>query len=318
MLPLARDAHVVRLNRRHFLVASAAAMALPALGRPAFALATEAHTFTQGETEITVISDGVLNLPTGILYPSAPKEELDAELTAAFGSVPETFEAGVNIVLLKSGSDLVMIDTGPGGSFGPTAGKILENLKLNGIDTAAITKVVFTHAHGDHLFGVGTDAGLNFPNAAYMIGAAEHAFWTDPATAANAPEQMKAMAEGAAKWLGAIAERTTLLKGGDSIAPGISLLDTPGHTPGHMSVVVEGGEGLILTGDAITTMVGFARPDWAFGFDADGATAATSRRALLDRAAADGHMILGYHFPFPGIGRVEAKDGVYRFAPDAA
>jgi glyoxylase-like metal-dependent hydrolase (beta-lactamase superfamily II) len=94
--------------------------------------------------------------------------------------------------------------------------------------------------------------------------------------------------------------------------PGVGVIDTAGHTPGHVSFELAGGDGLILTGDAITVpTVFFAHPDWAFGFDADGELAGKSRRMLLDNAATGKKLMLGYHWPYPGLGRAEAKDGAY-------
>ena len=59
----------------------------------------------------------------------------------------------INVLLLKSGPDTILIDTGAGGAMSPTAGKLLESLKLAGTEPSAVTKVIYTHAHPDHLWG---------------------------------------------------------------------------------------------------------------------------------------------------------------------
>ena len=121
---------------------------------------------------------------------------------------------------------------------------------------------------------------------------------------------------GAQRDLGAVEDRVTLVKDGDSVAPGVGVIDTPGHTPGHMSLLVEGGEGLILGADVnANEVVSLRHPDWAFGFDSDRDQAIATRKALLERAASDRMRYLGFHFTYPGVGFVERDGGAFRFVP---
>jgi glyoxylase-like metal-dependent hydrolase (beta-lactamase superfamily II) len=306
-----------RLNRRWFLVASGAALAAPALRRRALAQATEAHRFALGDIEVLVVSDGHLTLPAGNLAPTAPAEELAALLTEIHGSVPETLTPATNVTLLRSGSDLVLVDNGSGNKFQPTAGKLLENLAANDIAPESVTKVVFSHAHPDHIWGtLGDDGALAFPNAAYFVGQAEWDFWTNPDLPGQMPEEYRPFATGAQRDLAAVEERVMLVKDGDAIAPGVSVIDTPGHTPGHIALLVEGGDGLIVGADvASNEHVSLPHPDWAFGFDADPEQGIATRKALLDRAATDGTAYLGFHFTYPGVGRIERDGAGYRFVP---
>ena len=106
--------------------------------------------------------------------------------------------------------------------------------------------------------------------------------------------------KGAQRDLAAVKDRVTMVKAGDEIAPGIAVLDTPAHTPGHLSLEVAGGEGLIITADATTNqIVSFEHPEWKFGFDADPTQAIDTRKKLLDRAAADKIKLLGFHGSIP-------------------
>ena len=303
------------VSRRTFLSATAAAVALPWLPGRALAFSSQTHGLTVGATELTVVSDGHLVLPVSILAPATPPEDMEALLKQAFGTPPETVMPECNNVLLKAGNDLILVDSGSGANFQPTAGKLLAHLAANGIDPGSVTKVVFTHAHPDHVWGTMTaDGGLAFPNATYYVDGTEYDFWTDPATLAAFPEDFKPFVTGAADNLKATEPRLVRVKDGDSIAPGISVVTAPGHTPGHIGVLVDGGYGLLITGDAFATpWHSVAHPDWVFGFDSIPEQAIATRKTLLDRIAADRLQILAYHFPWPGVGRIERKDGGYRF-----
>jgi glyoxylase-like metal-dependent hydrolase (beta-lactamase superfamily II) len=302
------------LDRRTFLQLAGAASAALAPSRP-FA-ATAPHTFRHGAFEVTVVSDGGLVLPASVVAPDAPKAEVEA-LLKTVGHGPDQFTPAMNITLIRSPSDLVVIDTGAGANFQPTAGKLQEKLDAAGIDRSKVTKVVFTHAHPDHLWGTIDEMNdLRFPNASYVISAAEWNFWADPDLIKKMPEEMHPFVAGAQRNLGRVKDKVTTVKPGEDIVAGLRALDTSGHTPGHMSLELAGGDGLIVTGDAIPhTAVTFAHPRWRFGFDAIPELASANRRRLLDRAATEKTKLIGYHWSYPGVGFAERKDGGYRFVP---
>jgi glyoxylase-like metal-dependent hydrolase (beta-lactamase superfamily II) len=104
-------------------------------------------------------------------------------------------------------------------------------------------------------------------------------------------------------------------KPGDEIAPGVTLIDTAGHTPGHVSVLLNsGGNQLLIGGDVLNqSVVSFAKPDWRWGADMDPELAIAARKRTLDMLATDRISLLGYHLPWPGLGRVERKDTAFRF-----
>ncbi len=201
----------------------------------------------------------------------------------------------------------------------PTAGKLLDSLKAAGTEPSAITKVIYTHAHPDHLWGsVGKDGALTFPNASFHMAETEFGFWSAPDLPSKMPKEMEGMVMGIQGQLAAIKDKTAFFKPGAEIVPGIMALDTAGHTPGHVSFEMAGGDGLILTGDAVTAaLVFFAHPEWKFGFDADQDMAIAARKKLLGMAAAEKKKMLGYHWPYPGIAMAEAKDGAFVYVPQS-
>jgi glyoxylase-like metal-dependent hydrolase (beta-lactamase superfamily II) len=128
------------------------------------------------------------------------------------------------------------------------------------------------------------------------------------------PKEMHGFIEGAQKQFGGVKEKVTMLKPGDEIAPGIRVVDTAGHTPGHASFELAGEDGLIIVGDAIASpFVHFPHPEWRFGFDGIPELAITNRKKLLDRAAAEKTKLIGFHWPYPGVGRAEKKDSAYHY-----
>ena len=157
------------------------ALALPAAGRAdlgAPAGGNPAHfAFTLGEARVTVISDGSLQLPMGGYGVNADPEELRAFLHDYFLS-PDINYAHTNHVLIELGEARVLVDVGSGNRFLDTAGRLMANLEAAGIDPGSITHVFITHAHPDHIWGIRDDFDEPlFPDAAYYIGEAEHAYW---------------------------------------------------------------------------------------------------------------------------------------------
>lgn len=303
----------IRLDRRKFLAAASALIAAGVLPKSALALAGP-HTFTHGTFEVIVLSDGSFELPLTVISPDAKPEDIAALLGLAAGA--ETSAVELSPVLVSSGADKILFDTGTGGKMGPASGgEIVASLQAADLAPDAITKVIFTHAHPDHLWGtVAADGAHVFANASYHMAEAELNFWSTPDLAKQAPAEMTDMINNTQKHLTAMKEKIVTFKPGSEVVPGIAVIDTAGHTPGHVSFELAGGDGLILTGDAITVpAVFFAHPEWKFGFDADGDLAGKNRRVLLDMAAAGKKQMLGYHWPFPGLGRAEAKDGAFAY-----
>jgi glyoxylase-like metal-dependent hydrolase (beta-lactamase superfamily II) len=307
------SAGMVALNRRKFLSIATGLVAAGLLPARVLAYAGPV-TATVGNVTITIASDGVLNLPVAMLATNADPAALDALIGAA-KAANGTAEFTISPLVLREGSETVLMDMGASTGFGPTAGKLLEGLAAAGVDPASISRVVFTHAHGDHLFGATKDGALLLPNATYAIGAAEHAFWSNPDIFTQLPAEMHGMAQGVQANFAAMGDRLTLLKGGDTVLPGVAVVDSPGHTPGHICLEVAGGDGALLTGDAIPShLVHFAQPDWHFAFDGAPDVAAATRRTLLGRAAAEKKLLVGYHWT-SAMGRAEAADGAFRFVP---
>lgn len=307
------------LTRRGVLGAGAglglAACLAPTL--PAKAQASRVHRVKVGAAEVTVISDGELELPFAFFLPGRSEAEIENAFGA--GSVKQPIKAQVNVALVRIGDSLLLVDTGGGSDFMPGLGKLSDRLGEAGVNPEQITHVVFTHAHADHLWGTIdplTDDSM-FESAKHVMVAAERDYWVRPGIEADMPEAFRAMAIGTQRRLKAIAGRLGSDRAGSDILPGVTLIDTGGHTPGHVSIRIEsGGQQLMIGGDALSSaQVSFAYPDWRWGPDMDSDRAVSTRRKLLDMLATDKTLLLGYHLPWPGLGRVERSGTAFRYVP---
>jgi len=303
---------MTHLTRRALLAGTAAGLAAQALPTLAAPLASIKH----GEFEVTVVSDGHLTLPTTFLAPEAKADERAALLKAA-GQTGASYNSPTNVTLLKRGNDLILIDMGSGDRFMPTAGKLWDNLKAAGIDKAKITKVIFTHGHPDHLWGTVDEFDEPMlPDAAFHVSATEWDFWHGDNATRGLPAERAGFVTGARRNYAAIKDRVVMMKDGDEIVPGLQIVSTPGHTQGHVSIALKGGEDLIVTGDALShPTISFAHPEWRTTADHLPDLGAATRARLLDRLSADKAKLIGFHLPYPGMGAVEKKDNVYRFVP---
>ncbi|MEM1272413.1 MAG: MBL fold metallo-hydrolase [Pseudomonadota bacterium] len=262
-----------------------------------------------------LISDGAMTLPFAALAPDAPPAELDR--IAAAGARPEYARGEITCALIDAGNQIVLVDTGAGSTWQSGAGQLIRNLAANAIAPETISHVVLTHMHADHAGGALTTGGAPaFPNARYIVGAAEHALWSQPGLADKVNPAFRDTVLGAQRVLRGLGDRVHAVKDGDAIIPGLTVMDTPGHSPGHISLMLDAGPGIILTGDAlIHDRISFECPDWAFGFDADADLARVSRRRLLDLAVSSGHLMSGVHWKWPGLGHAVAFGDAFRFVP---
>ncbi len=307
----------MHITRRSFLTAAGAAALAAGLPARVWSLGT----LEAGDLRIDVLSDGHLVLPGNFIFGPMPQDELlDILRAQGIAAVPERIEAPCNVTLLRDGERTVLFDVGSGSGFQETAGELVDALAEIDIAPEDVTHVVFTHGHPDHLWGVLDDFDEPvFGEAEHMMGRTEFAYWSDPATVNSIGEARASFAAGARRRLETMgADAFTLFEGEAEVLPRVHALPTPGHTPGHMSFVIDTGAApLLITGDAIANgHVAFARPEWPSGNDQDLAMGAATRAALLDRITAEGMTIIGYHLAHPGIGTVERlAPGRYRFHP---
>ena len=194
----------------------------------------------------------------------------------------------------------------------PLATPFLDELRQTGWERDSVGMVVCTHLHVDH---VGWNTMLEngrwvptFPKARYLIGRQEYEHWRGE----DGAEPVAIMGDSVQPIFDAgLAE---LVEMDHRISPELRLVPTAGHTPGHVSVMIESeGETGMITGDIMHHPCQMAHPEWApRGFDADRAAALDTRRRVLDEVADRPILVIGTHFAAPTAGRVRRDGDAYR------
>jgi glyoxylase-like metal-dependent hydrolase (beta-lactamase superfamily II) len=283
----------------------------------AFQQAPGYYRYKVGDIEVTAIHDGFALRPLDGLIRNADLDDVRKAMADAFlptDVLPITFTT----LALKVGGRLVLVDTGNGDSGAPTTGWWMANFKAAGFDPAQVNTIVISHFHPDHINGLRLKDGTAvFPNAEVMAPAPEWAYWMDDGRMAQAPEGLKGNFRNVRRVFGPMANDVKQYEAGQELAPGVTALAAPGHTPGHTAYAVSSGNGKLLVVSDITNHPAlFARnPDWQAVFDMDGNQARDTRRRLLDMAASERTQVSFYHAPFPATGHIARSGNGFEFVP---
>jgi glyoxylase-like metal-dependent hydrolase (beta-lactamase superfamily II) len=324
---------MTEISRRATLAGAAASALMPFVKiAPANAAAPLAekqnasfYRYSIGTHQITVVCDGVatINLPDN--YASNASKDDIGKVFAEYHLPTDKVTHSFNPVVINTGPKLVVIDTGLGPdqfvqSKGKT-GQFHSNLAAANIDRATVDTVIISHFHGDHINGLlAAENKPAFPNAEIMVPAAEWKFWMDDG------EMSKGMGnpilennfKNIRRIFDALGRKVTPYESGKELAPGITSVASPGHTPGHTSFVVASGSDKVLVQVDITAGAAFLfvkHPEWSLAFDVDKPLAVQTRRKMYDMAIAEKMPIQAFHAAFPGLVRVEKDGDGYRWIP---
>lgn len=270
----------------------------PTAAEPVAAASTNVFAFQIGDLAAITLLDGNLELPNDnqVFGVGLKPEDVAAVLTA--NNLPaDKLSLTVKPLLVKTADKVLLFDTGAGGNFGPGSGHLLAAMAEAGVDSAAVTDIFISHAHGDHIGGLAADGKLNFPSATIRMSKPEWA-------ALSKQEQQAAL-------VALIKDKVQAFDPGAELVPGVvKAVEIKGHTPGHSGYLIgTGPDSILYVGDSMHHyVVSVQKPEWTIAFDGDSKTATASRVALLDELAASGQRVYAVHFPFPGVGKM-AKQG---------
>jgi len=268
-----------------------------------------------GSREVRVLSDGVIWLDAGAVFGLVPKvmwQRVTGE-TNELNQIP----LALNCLLLESDRQTVLIETGQGNKdfeqtrrrgWEPDHGKLIDDLARNGVQPADVDIVINTHLHNDHT-GWNTvkngdgELAVTFPNARYYIqrGEWEDALHPNERTRATyLPENLLPVEA---------AGQIEFIDGETQVTSDITVIETPGHTAEHASVVIaNGGESAIYLGDMIQHQVQLERVAWLSAFDVLPLINLETKKRLIAEAIKNQSLLVAVHNPFPGVGRLSAGE----------
>jgi glyoxylase-like metal-dependent hydrolase (beta-lactamase superfamily II) len=265
-----------------------------------------------GDIRVTYLPDGEGAISPTITFPgsadslwAAHKEFVDAD---------GKWVASLGGFLVETGDRKVLIDLGFGDMHVPVemlegyfrGGRFLDSLKQTGVSPDQIDTVAFTHLHLDHVGWVSTGGALTFPNAAHVAGRGEWDFWR------GVPDEQIAalMGPNPSAVQAPLENRIEALEDGASVAPGITTLATPGHTPGHVSFAISSGtDRALILGDVIHCPLQFDEGDLSVLFDIDQAVARRTRERIAAELEGTSTVAADGHFSDAVFGRLVAGQG---------
>jgi glyoxylase-like metal-dependent hydrolase (beta-lactamase superfamily II) len=277
------------------------------------------HTqWTIGDVRITKVVEHELPIPMNGLLTDPPADAVARHGWLEPFVTPEgDARLSIHGLVIEAGERRILVDTCVGhlreGLIMPAMPSgFLESLADAGYAIGDIDTVVCTHMHFDH---VGWNTRLvdgewvvTFPNARYLFGRVEWEHWsTTDGDYMNVGDTIRPVLA---------AGQADLVEVDHQVCPEVRLVPTPGHTPGHVSVVIEsGGERAVITGDMAHHPLQFAEPDIGAPADTDTPLGAKTRRLFLADRTEDGALVIGTHFGGPTAGRVEQDGAAWRLVP---
>lgn len=260
------------------------------------------YRFKIGALDAIALFDGQNPVPNDnkVFGVGLTPQAVAAPLTAA-GQPADPIMLEIHPLLVRNGDRTMLFDTGLGGG----EGQLMQSLRAAGVDPAAVTDVLISHGHPDHIGGLVANGRLAFPNAAIRMSQAE---W---ASIRAKPEM--------ADLVRIATPKVQAFQPGGEVAPGVTAQDAGGHTPGHVAYLIADGQNqLLYTGDLMHHWIlSVEHPDWRVGYDDD---QAAGEKARLDEVTAlrnSGAHIYAYHFPFPGLGKIQTREGRAMFISEA-
>ena len=273
-----------------------------------------------GKVKITKVVELETVGSTRFILPLASNEEIRKLpwLIPHFATEEGRLKMSIHSLVVETPKHRIVVDTGLGndkeGRGVPTwnnrKGPYLETMAASGFPPESIDTVLCTHLHVDH---VGWNTRLidgtwvpTFPNARYLFGRTEYEHWRDHSDTEDKIAVFKDSVQPIVD-----AGRAELIPSDFRLTQEITLLPTPGHSPGHMSILIKsGGEEALLAGDVAHHPCQMAHLAWSSTADSDPAQSPVTRRALFSRFADTPTLVIGGHFD---AGHIKRDGDAFKF-----
>ncbi len=265
---------------------------------------------TVGNVEIVSLLDTPMEFPWEAFFPRNDRSDFDPYTDTYPGSYAgDKFRTYAHCYALRSQGKTVLVDTGVGPGpvafLGGIRGRLVEEMHAKGVPPESVDVVLFTHLHSDHVgWNLTADNVPIFPKARYLVPQLDWDYFTASDVASQNPQIGASVLP--LKGIGVL----DLFSGEKAVTPELTTYPTPGHTPGHTSILVSSAdEKAIITGDLAHHPAQVGRTEWCSGADGDPAQAVQTRNKVFDQLEADGLMAAICHFPDPGFGKLVRLEG---------
>ncbi len=272
------------------------------------------HVLDVGNIRVASLSDGRVVFDPRITFPETPLEHWKIY----YDIFPEYFAksyflVNLGVFVITSGGQQIVADTG----FGPhgkmlgadTPAELMIDFRRKGIKPDDIGKVFLTHLHGDHVgWNVKPETvdAPTFRNARYLVHRADWEHFSRPEMMTGAAAETMRRSVLPLSDAGVL----DLMDGETVLAPGITAIHTPGHTPGHMSLLLSSGKDrALLIGDILGSPMHATDTELPYMPDTDAAQGIATRHRMLDMAEREAMIVLGSHLSPPGWGTLVRWEG---------
>jgi glyoxylase-like metal-dependent hydrolase (beta-lactamase superfamily II) len=274
------------------------------------------YRFKIGEVEAFSISDCNLAFREGLnlMEPESERPKMK-DVMIHYGERLDALPLYVNVLVLRSGKDVMLFDAGFGKGGNPQMGWLVDGLASAGITPDQVTAGFLSHSHSDHLNGFVHQGQPAFPNATIYLLEDELAFWRSPQPDFSKSKRDK---NGIPPMIKEVRANFDILqphlkpvKPGAEVFNGLVRIEAaPGHTDGHAVFRIRSGgeEFLHLMDLTHHALLMFANPEWTINFDHDPATAVVTRKKYWAECAEKRTRCLGFHLPWPGLGHILTDD----------
>ncbi len=256
-----------------------------------------------GNVEIISLSDADLSFPVADFFPTVSAETWNAQ--RQYLGDDGNLHPNAGCFAVRSSGRTILIDTGYGPSL---AGRLFDQMETKGVNIDDIQTVTFTHLHPDHVgWNMKPNGGRSlpsFPRARYLVPKGDFDFFTSADSLESFPyikDQVLPLVD-----LGLV----DYMEPETDLTPEVRVWGTPGHTPGHVSFLINSaGERGVILGDVAHSPVQAHETDWNPGFDVLQDQSRATRHAVFDRLEREGMTIAAGHFPKPGFGKLVRVEG---------